>query len=70
MLAASDAREIDVVELTPDEERSYIEAESRRLLGMGAEEFRRRWDAGEFRDNGDPRITQVAMLLPDRPITG
>ncbi|MBF5032272.1 MULTISPECIES: hypothetical protein [unclassified Micromonospora] len=65
MLTASDARDIQVVELTPDEEHEYIQRESRRLLGMDVEEFRQRWEAGEFRDNDDPKVTQVAMLLPD-----
>lgn len=65
MLTASDARDIDAVELTPDEEYEYIQRECRRLLGMELDEFRRRWQAGEFRDNDDPKVTQVAMLLPD-----
>jgi hypothetical protein len=64
MLTASDAHEIDVVELTAREEREYIEQETRRLLGMDLSEFQRRWEAGEFRDNDDPKVTQIAMLLP------
>ncbi|MEU5786186.1 hypothetical protein ABZ754_00465 [Micromonospora purpureochromogenes] len=65
MLTASDAHDIQVVELTTDEEHEYIQRESRRLLGMDVEEFRQRWEAGEFRGNDDPKVTQVAMLLPD-----
>jgi hypothetical protein len=64
MLTASDAHDIEVVELTAHEEYEYIEQESRRLLGMDLSEFRQRWAAGEFRDNDDPKVTQVAMLLP------
>jgi hypothetical protein len=63
MLTASDAHDIDVVELTAHEEHEYIEQESRRLLGMDLSEFRRRWESGEFRHNDDPKVTQVAMLL-------
>src|SRR3954471_5168670 len=59
MITASDAHDIDVVELTAHEEQEYIEQESRRLLGMSLEEFRSRWEAGEFRDNDDPKVTQV-----------
>ena len=65
MPTQSDTHEIEVVELTKDEEREYIEAECRRLLGISVAEFSQRWHAGEYRDSDDPRITQVAMLLPD-----
>jgi hypothetical protein len=65
VLTAGDAHDVDVVELTPDEEYEYIQRESRRLLGMDLDEFRQRWQAGEFRGNDDPKVTQVAMLLPD-----
>jgi hypothetical protein len=65
MVTKSDAHEIEVVELTDEQERDYIEAECRRLLGLGLDEFARRWRAGEYRDNDDPKVTQVAMLLPD-----
>lgn len=63
MLTTSSAH--DVVELTAAEERAYIDHECRRLLGMSADEFARLWKIGEFRDNDDPKVTQVAMLLPD-----
>ena len=66
MLAASDAHEIEVVELTAEQEHEYLQRESMRLLNIGgADEFARRWHAGEYCDNDDPRLTQVAMLLPD-----
>jgi len=31
---------------------------------MDLAEFTRRWNAGEFADSDDPKVTQVAMLLP------
>jgi len=36
---------------------------AQRLLGMGGEEFRRRWEAGEL-DPDDDRVLRLAMLLP------
>jgi hypothetical protein len=36
--------------LSADEGRALFERASLRLLGIGAEEFLRRWDAGEYRD--------------------
>ncbi|MFY1688045.1 hypothetical protein [Plantactinospora sp. WMMB782] len=65
MITASDSRDIEVVEMTEEEEHDYIRSECARLLGMDLEEFARRWYAGEYRDNDDPKVTQVAMLLPD-----
>jgi len=65
MLTASDARAIKIVELSEEQERNYARAECLRLLGMDLDEFAGRWQAGEYRDNDDPKVTQVAMLLPD-----
>lgn len=65
MLTASNAREIEVVELTAEEERANIDGECQRVLGIDIEEFNRRWQGGHYRDCDDPKVTQVAMLLPD-----
>lgn len=59
------AGDTDVMELTDDEARQMLDREARRLLNVSGEEFTRRWYAGEYRDCEDPKITQVAMLLPD-----
>lgn len=56
--------EFDVVELTEREERALLERSARDLLGISADEFARRWSAGNYRDCDDPKVTQVAMLLP------
>ena len=52
--------------LTPEEAREVFDRVARRHLHMGAEEFLRRWDAGEFRDDPDerPGLEDVVMLLP------
>lgn len=65
MLAASSAREIEVVELTAEQERRYAASECHRLLGIEIGEFARRWRNGDYRTSDDPKVTQVAMLLPD-----
>ena len=42
-----------------------VDRAARRELGMTAEEFIRRWEAGEFGDLDDqPEVMRVAMLLP------
>ena len=41
-----------------------LDARARQYLGMGAEEFLRKWDAGEFVDGDRPEILRVAMLIP------
>lgn len=65
MLTASNAREIEVVELTAEQEREYAAAECRKLLGIEINEFLRKWRNGDYRNSDDPKVTQVAMLLPD-----
>lgn len=54
----------DVVELTDREERDMLERAAQTLLGISAKEFTRRWRSGAYRDSDDPKVTQVAMLLP------
>ncbi|HLL68645.1 MAG TPA: hypothetical protein VK453_23455 [Micromonosporaceae bacterium] len=55
----------DVGEITPEQQRELVEREAQRNFGMSAEEFARRWRAGEYRGHDDPKVTRVAMLLPD-----
>ena len=43
-----------------------FEAHASRLLAISGKEFMKRWDAGEYVKDLDRRITQVAMLRPDR----
>lgn len=41
-----------------------LDVQSQALLGVSAEEFIRRWDAGEYRDDPDrPEIMRVASLI-------
>ncbi|MDQ3432556.1 MAG: hypothetical protein M3467_10140 [Actinomycetota bacterium] len=50
-------------EFTAEEARAVFDERAQRLLGMGGEEFRRRWEAGEL-DPDDDRVLRLAMLLP------
>lgn len=50
-------------DLTPEESRVFVEAEARRLLGFGIDEFIRRLDAGEYDDIIDvPGHWQIGHL--------
>lgn len=55
----------DVDELTPEQQQDLLEREAQRYFNMTAEEFAQRWRDGEFRENDDPWVARVAMLLPD-----
>lgn len=65
MLKQGSTSDVEVVELTAEQAAERLRSECQRLLGLDVEEFARRWHAGEYRDNPDPKVTQVAMLLPD-----
>ncbi|MCC3762631.1 hypothetical protein K3N28_06045 [Glycomyces sp. TRM65418] len=50
-------------EISLEEEQQIAEEESQRNLGISFEEFKRRWRAGEYRGNPDPKVTSVAFWL-------
>ena len=46
-----------------EEGLSILDIQAQSLLGISAEEFLRRWDAGEYSDDPDrPEIMRVASL--------
>ena len=51
--------------LTQEEALALLDRQARRYLNMSGEEFIRRWQACEFRDQDRPEVMRVAMLLPD-----
>jgi hypothetical protein len=59
--------EAPAVHLTPEQSEEEFDRRARRLVNMSGEEFIRRWEAGEFRDQLDdpehPEILELAMLL-------
>jgi hypothetical protein len=58
----------DIRFLGDDEAHQYFDRQAQRLLGIGGEEFLRRYDAGEFaapRDEHQQRsVMKLAMLAP------
>lgn len=50
-------------ELTADEGRALLDERARRFLGMGGDEFVRRYEAGEL-DPDDDDVARVALLIP------
>lgn len=55
--------------LSREEGRKLLSAETRRYLKMDADEFIRRWDAGDFGDPDDrtenpPEVMRLGMLVP------
>jgi len=56
--------EVEVVEVTREEGRAMLDQAAREALNISADEFLRKWDAGEYEDADDPAVTRVAMLIP------
>jgi hypothetical protein len=52
-----------VLELTREEGRDLVDRESKRVLGIGVDEFLDRYDAGELNQN-DEDILALVMLIP------
>ena len=54
--------------LSPEQGRAMFEYHVRRRLGISAEKFLRRWDAGEYRDLRDTteasKVIHLALLIP------
>ena len=51
-----------VLEMSADEYRDFLDEEARQRLGMSAEEFSRRYVAGEV-DDSDPDVGMLAALI-------
>jgi len=51
-------------EITREESWAALDEHTRRLLGIGADEFARRYNAGEYDDpDDDPRLMRLAFHL-------
>jgi hypothetical protein len=51
-----------VLEMSADEYRGFLDEQARERLGISAEEFRRRYIAGEL-DDSDPDVGMLAALI-------
>ncbi len=54
--------------LSPEAEQEYFDEQARKALGISGDEFRRRWQAGQYRDIADDpehgEILRLAAMLP------
>jgi hypothetical protein len=50
--------------LTPEEGKTLLDQQARRLLKMSGEEFVRRWRAKKIKNPDRPEVMQVAFLIP------
>lgn len=53
-----------IEEMKAGELEVLLDREARELLNITGVEFAAKWAAGEYVDADDPRITDLAMLLP------
>jgi hypothetical protein len=61
----AEAAEPPVRVLSPEESRAFFDAKVRVLLGVGGEEFVRRWNAGEYDEIADdPAHSDIMLFLP------
>lgn len=54
----------DVRQVSAAEGERLLDEQARRYLGLTADEFARRWAAGELDPDDQPDVMRVAMLLP------
>jgi hypothetical protein len=53
-----------IVEISAEEGRALVERQTQKHFGLTADEFARRWRAGEITEGDDDAVARVAMLLP------
>jgi hypothetical protein len=64
MSTEPDTGDVEIREITREEAWAMLDADTRRYLGISAEEFARRYNAGEYDDpDDDTRIMGLAMRL-------
>jgi DNA gyrase/topoisomerase IV subunit A len=56
---------VEAVELTEEQGKALLDKRCRKLLGIGAEEFLREYDAGTAEDRWDhDKVIELGMLIP------
>lgn len=55
---------VEVEEVSAEEGRAMLHAQTMDKLGIGATEFLKRLDAGEYADSRDENVLRLAMLAP------
>ena len=56
--------DVVIEEMAPGAVEVLLDREARKVLGISGTEFAEKWAAGEYMDADDPRITDLAILLP------
>jgi hypothetical protein len=55
----------EIHQLSPEEGFDLLDRQAMDTIGIDGDEFRRRWDAGEYGTEPDrPEIIRLVMLLP------
>lgn len=53
-------------QISSEQAWSVFDRASKNILDISGDEFSRRWDAGEFRDETTPEMMEVLILRPSR----
>jgi hypothetical protein len=56
--------DVVIEEMQPGEVEALLDDEAHQLLGISGPEFAQRWAKGEYLHADNPRITDLAILLP------
>lgn len=56
--------DVMVEEMAPGAVSELLDREARVVLHISGAEFAEKWAAGDYMDADDPRITDLAILLP------
>jgi hypothetical protein len=58
------AARAEVTEATREEGRAMLDRAAREVLGISGDQFLARWDDGDYRDDDDPAVTEITLLIP------
>ena len=65
MAALRETADEQIRELTREQGVALLDKQTRRVLGISAEEFVRLWEAGHFDDDPDqPELMRLVALIP------
>jgi hypothetical protein len=55
---------LEIVELSRNEGHQLFDERVQELLGIGSDEFLRRWDAGELDDLEESALIELSLMIP------
>ncbi len=56
--------DVQIDEVSRADGRAIVDQAAQKWLGISGETFLSSWQAGAFRDDDDPNIARVAVLIP------